>query len=84
MGETKIEKLQVKIREVFRKTMKGRARNLPNDIVHGHKALGGMGIDKLEDLINAHRLKVLEKFLYNTSNSAHEIALGAIHRLQQY
>jgi hypothetical protein len=49
MGETEIEKLQVKIRAVFRKKMKGRARNLPNDIVHGHKALGGMGIDKLED-----------------------------------
>ena len=63
--------------------MKGYVRKLPNDIIHGHKDLGGLHVDMLEDLINAHRLKILEKFL-KSNNMTHHIALGAIYRLQHY
>ena len=83
MTHTEINHLQVITRKIFRKKLNGSARNLHNNIVHGHKDLGGMNIDKLEDLINAHRLKLLEKFLKSNGMTRH-IALGAIHRLQKY
>ena len=83
MSAREIEKLQITIRQVVRRKMKGRARNLPNDIIHGHKDLGGLGIDKLVDVINAARLKMLERFLHN-HNMSHDIILGAIHRLRKY
>ena len=39
MSANEIEQLQIKIRQIYRTKMKGRARNLPNNIVHGHKNL---------------------------------------------
>ena len=78
MSEKEIDQLQIAVRQVVRRKMKGRARNLPNDIIHGHKDLGGLGIDKLVDTINAARLKMLERFLHN-HNMSHDIILGAIH-----
>ena len=63
--------------------MKGRARNLPNDIIHGHTDFGGLGIDCIEDTINATRLKMVERFL-NNDNMSTDIMLGTIHRLRRY
>ena len=83
MSAKEIEQLQVLVRKVFRKKMKGRARNLPNVIIHGHEDFGGMGVSELADLINAQRLKVLERFLQGDRMS-HYIAVGAIHRLRLY
>ena len=83
MTQEEINKLQVHVRKIFRTKMKGYVSKLPNDIIHGHKDLGGLHVDMLEDLINAHKLKILEKFL-KSNNMTHHIALGAIYRLQHY
>jgi hypothetical protein len=83
MPKYEIEELQVTVRKIFRAKMTGRARNLPNDIIHGHDDLGGMGVDKIEDTINTTRLKMVERFLYNQDMS-HDIILGTIHRLREY
>ena len=83
MSSTEIDLLQIEIRKIIRKKMKGRARNLPNDIIHGHTDFGGLGIDCIEDTINAARLKMVERFL-NNDNMSTDIMLGTIHRLRRY
>ena len=83
MRAQEIEQLQVAVRKIVRSKAKGRARNLQNDIVHGHVDLGGLGLDKLEDTINAARLKMVERFLHGHRMS-YDIMTGTIYRLQHY
>ena len=77
---TKLEKIQNRIDQTMRKTF-----NLPTDagydLLHAHEDLGGMGLDRVEDMVGERQVKMLKQGI-NSNALYGKTIRAAIYRLQ--
>ena len=82
IGHLDTAKIQTSLQSALRKKLR-LPSHIHSDYLHGHEDMGGLGEDRIIDLINIQRLLLLQRGLEGTTH-LRLLLIGAMDRLQTY